>query len=196
MNGNPDGSGLIRNGAGDGLTNPPGGIGGKLVTLAVIKLFHRLDQAQISLLNQIQEQHPTAHISLCNADHQTQIGLGKALFRLLVPKLHPLCQLNLFLGGKKRNLTDLLQVHAHRILDADAVRHGKVDVLHIHLVLLGENNLLIIHIIVLGNAKHIHIVLLQRLQDLLELLLLQRHVRKKFTDLLIFQYIFFLPGSR
>ena len=44
MYGDADGTGLIGDGAGDGLTDPPCGVGGELVALGVVELFHGLDQ--------------------------------------------------------------------------------------------------------------------------------------------------------
>jgi hypothetical protein len=44
---------LIGNGPGNGLSNPPGGIGGKFVPLLIFKFFYRLHQPDISLLDKI-----------------------------------------------------------------------------------------------------------------------------------------------
>ena len=41
-----DGAGLVGDGPGDGLADPPGGVGAELVTLAVVELLHRADQAR------------------------------------------------------------------------------------------------------------------------------------------------------
>ena len=74
-----DGAGLVGDGPGDGLADPPGGIGGELIALGIIELLHRLDQAQVALLDQVQKLHSAAHIALCDGHHQTQVGLGQAL---------------------------------------------------------------------------------------------------------------------
>ena len=37
---NPNGSGLIRNGSCDSLTNPPGSIGAELIALTIVKLLY------------------------------------------------------------------------------------------------------------------------------------------------------------
>ena len=79
MHRNADGAGLVGDGAGDGLANPPGGVGGELEALGVVELLHRADEAQIALLNEIQKQHAAAHIALGNGDHQAQIGLDELL---------------------------------------------------------------------------------------------------------------------
>src|ERR1019366_2264742 len=53
-----DGARLVGNGSGDGLANPPGGVGGKLVAAAVVELVHSLHQADVALLDQVQELQP------------------------------------------------------------------------------------------------------------------------------------------
>ncbi len=193
MHGNPYGSGLVGDGPGDGLANPPCGIGGKFKALAVVKLFHRLDQSQIPFLNQIQKKHSAAHITLCDTDHQTQVGFRKTLLGFLVPLFHPLCQFDLFLCGKQGNLADLFQVHPHRVLQADAVRNRQIQVLHIHIIFVRQDD--IIAYLIIRNPEHIHIVLLQYIQNLLELFLFQRHVREKIIDFLILQHVFLLFGN-
>ena len=108
MDRDTDRSRLIRNRSRNRLTNPPGRIGRKLVALAVIKFFNRFDQTQVAFLNQIQEQHTTAHITLCNADNQTQVGLRQTLFGFLIAVFHSFCKLDFLFCRQKRNLTDFL----------------------------------------------------------------------------------------
>ena len=55
-----DGAGLVGDGPGDGLADPPGGVGGELEALGVVELLHRPDQAQVALLDQVEEQHAPA----------------------------------------------------------------------------------------------------------------------------------------
>ncbi|MPN25063.1 hypothetical protein SDC9_172470 [bioreactor metagenome] len=43
MHRDADGAGLVRDGPGDGLTNPPGGVGGEFEALGAVKLFNGLD---------------------------------------------------------------------------------------------------------------------------------------------------------
>ena len=109
-----DGAGLVGDGSGDGLTNPPGSVGGELEALHIVELLHRLDQAQVALLDQVQELHPPAHIPLGDGHHQAQIGLRQTLagplplfdglFQLLAQLVgdlfsRPLQLLQLLLGG-------------------------------------------------------------------------------------------------
>ena len=74
-----DGTGLVGDGPGDRLADPPGSIGGELIALGVVELLHRLDQAQVALLDQVQKLHPAAHIPLGDGHHKTQVSLGQAL---------------------------------------------------------------------------------------------------------------------
>ena len=98
MDGDADGAGLVGDGPGDGLADPPGGIGGELVALGVVELLHRLDEAQIALLDQIQEEHAAAHVPLGDGHHQAEVGLGQALLGGLAP-LHQAAQFLLLLLG-------------------------------------------------------------------------------------------------
>ncbi|EBA16654.1 hypothetical protein RSK20926_02579 [Roseobacter sp. SK209-2-6] len=75
MDRDPDGAGLIGNRTGDGLTNPPGRIGRELVTAAVFKFVHRLHQADVAFLDQIQELQAAVGVFLGDRDHQAQVGL-------------------------------------------------------------------------------------------------------------------------
>ena len=98
MDGDADGAGLVGDGPGDGLTDPPGGISGELKALGEVELLHGLDQAQIALLDQVQKLHAPAHIPLGDGHHQTQVGLGQALLGPLAP-LDGLVQLGTDLVG-------------------------------------------------------------------------------------------------
>ena len=74
---------MVGDGTGDGLPDPPCGVGGELVALGVVELFHGFDQAQIALLDQVKKQHTAAHIPLGNGHHQTEVGLGQLLLGLV-----------------------------------------------------------------------------------------------------------------
>ena len=46
---------MIGNGPGNGLADPPGGVGGEFIALCIVKFVDGLDEAQIALLDQVQE---------------------------------------------------------------------------------------------------------------------------------------------
>ena len=121
MDGNTDCAGLVGDGTGDGLTNPPGGVGGELVAFGVVEFFHGFDEPQVSFLNQVQELHAAAHIALGDGYHQTQVGFGQLLFGSFVAFGHFLSQIDLFIGAEQRHFANFLQIHAHGIVDAEVI---------------------------------------------------------------------------
>ena len=146
----------------------------------MVEFLHGLDQAQVALLDQVQEQHAPAHIALGDGHHQTQVGLDQLFFgffpglqlrlglgQLLIgqgqlPGLHlgqPLLggvpgghgggQPDLLVAGQQGHLADLLQIHAHRVVDVEAIHQGVgVD----QLLLLDLGDLLHGRLHVLGDV--------------------------------------------
>ena len=74
---NTDGAGLIGDGARDGLTNPPGGVGRELVAAAVFELFDGLHQADVAFLNQVEELQAAVDVLLGDRDDQPEVGLNQ-----------------------------------------------------------------------------------------------------------------------
>ena len=74
VNRHPDGAGLIGDGPGDGLADPPGGVGGELEALGVIELLHRPHQAEVALLHQVENGNAPPDVAFCDRHHQPQIG--------------------------------------------------------------------------------------------------------------------------
>jgi hypothetical protein len=77
---NANGASLIGDSAGDSLPHPPRGISGELVAAAVIELVHRLHQADIAFLNEIEELQSSIGVALRYGNHQAQVGLDQLLF--------------------------------------------------------------------------------------------------------------------
>ncbi len=142
MDGNPDGAGLVGDGPGDGLADPPGGVSGELEAPAVVEAVHRPHQPQVAFLDEVEHGHPPPHVVAGDGDHQSQVGLhqpamgGPALaggplqqhpvlgaevgllgepLRRLATRLHLHGQLHLLLSGEQPVAPDLLQVHLHRV---------------------------------------------------------------------------------
>ena len=78
-----DGAALISNGAGNCLADPPGGISREPETTPVFIFLDRFHQAQVALLNEIEERHTPTNITLCNADHKAGIGFYEVLAGIL-----------------------------------------------------------------------------------------------------------------
>ena len=79
VHGNADGAGLVGDGAGDGLADPPGSVGGELEALGVVELLHGADEAQVAFLDEVEEQHAAAHVALGDGHHEAQVGLDELL---------------------------------------------------------------------------------------------------------------------
>src|ERR1700733_4500973 len=75
--------GLIGNRAGNRLTNPPGRIGGELVTTTVFELIDRLHQTDVAFLDQIQKLQTAVGVLLGNRNHQAQVSLDQLALGLL-----------------------------------------------------------------------------------------------------------------
>ncbi len=116
MHRNPDGSGLVGDGTGDGLPDPPGGICREFVSLCPVKLVHRPDQACVALLDQIQDVQTPAGILLGDGNHQPEVGFRQLVLGRLIPLGDPLGKLHFFLGAQQLHLADFLQVHPHGIV--------------------------------------------------------------------------------
>ena len=78
MHRNADGAGLIGDGAGDGLTDPPGRIGGEAEAAVAVELLSRLDEADVALLDKVEEGQIVAHVLLGDGDHQTEVRFAQA----------------------------------------------------------------------------------------------------------------------
>ncbi len=71
-----DSTRLIGDGASDALSNPPGRVGGELVTAAPLELIRALHEADIALLNQIEELHAAVRVFFGDGDDEAEICLG------------------------------------------------------------------------------------------------------------------------
>jgi len=147
MHGQPNDAALIGQSTRDGLADPPCGIGAKAMAAMIVELFDGLDQAQIALLNEIQEGHTLPQVTLGDAHHQARVGanhvrprclsaLNKAiqlvLFLLselagiacqpgpsLAPDLIVPREADLLLRGQQRNASHLLEIEADRVVTGD-----------------------------------------------------------------------------
>src|SRR3990170_108570 len=82
VRGDADGASLVGDGAGDGLTDPPRGVGGELVTLLVVELLDRPDEPDVALLDEVEEAHPAADVLLGDRHDEAQVGGGELLARV------------------------------------------------------------------------------------------------------------------
>ena len=72
-----DGAGLVGDRAGDRLANPPRRVGRELEALGVVELVDRPHQAEVALLDEVEEQHAATAVALGDADDEAQVGLDQ-----------------------------------------------------------------------------------------------------------------------
>ena len=108
MHRNADGAPLIRNGAGNGLPDPPRCIGRELKATLRLKLFRRFHQAEVALLNEIQKRQSPPGVALGHRYNQPQICFAQGAARLCIPCPGSLCQRHLLPGSQQRHPADLL----------------------------------------------------------------------------------------
>src|SRR5262249_44083373 len=68
--------------AGDRLPDPPRRIGRELVAAAVLELVYRLHQADVALLDQVEELQAAVGVLLRDRDHEAEVGFHHLLLRL------------------------------------------------------------------------------------------------------------------
>ena len=121
MHGDTYGAGLVGYGAGDGLSDPPCSVCGKLKALGVVEFFDRLDKAKVTLLDKVEEVHTAAQIALGYADDQPEVGLGKTLFGAYVALGDANGELDFLFRSQQRNTADLFEIHLDRVVDRNTV---------------------------------------------------------------------------
>src|ERR1035437_8771844 len=97
-----NGASLVGDGARDRLADPPGGVGRELVALAVVELLDRTDEAEVALLDQVEEQHAATDVALGDRHHEAQVGFDQLALGLHVAALDALGQRDLFFGREQR----------------------------------------------------------------------------------------------
>jgi len=112
VHGDADRARLVRNRTGDGLADPPGGVGGKLVAPLVLELVDGLHEADVALLDEVQELEPPVRVFLGDAHDETQVGLDELALcgsGLLLARLDDLDDFPEIGGGQPRLALDPFQ---------------------------------------------------------------------------------------
>ena len=79
VHGDADGAGLVCHGAGDGLADPPGCVGGELEALRVVELLDGADKAEVTFLDEVEEEHAAAGVALGEGDDESQVGFEQVV---------------------------------------------------------------------------------------------------------------------
>ena len=72
-----DGPGLVGDGTGDGLSDPPCGIGRELEASVIIEFFYGSDEADVAFLKKVEKRHAASDMFLGYADDQSKIGFDE-----------------------------------------------------------------------------------------------------------------------
>ena len=116
----------------DGLADPPGGVGGELEALAPVELLDGVHQAEVALLDQVQQRQARRLILLRDRHDQTQVRLDEGLLGLLTLH-HGSTQLALLRRGEALGRLGHLGLRSPPALDG----LGQAD-----LVVLGQQGVL------------------------------------------------------
>jgi len=108
-------------GAGDGLPDPPGGVGAELVPAAVFEFVNRFHQPDIAFLDEVEEMQSPVGVLFGDAHHQPQVGLGQLALGGFV--FHPAAgdgpdrgqQLIIARGGVLLDFSDFPAATQHRL---------------------------------------------------------------------------------
>lgn len=74
VDGDTDGAGLIGDGAGDGLADPPGGVGREFVAAAVFEFFDGFHEAHVTFLDEVEEGEAAVGVFFGDADDEAEVS--------------------------------------------------------------------------------------------------------------------------
>src|SRR5205823_2714895 len=79
VHGETDRAAGVGDAARDGLTDPPRGVRRELEALAPIELLDRVHQAEVALLDQVEQRQARSLVLLRDRDDQAEVGLDEGL---------------------------------------------------------------------------------------------------------------------
>jgi len=127
VNGEADRTRLIHDSLFHVPTDPPDGVGRKAEATFRIEFLYRMDKAEISFLDQIQEGEPAVEIAMRDLDHQPQVADDHALACSTVTAVGEAGETGLFLGRQQLGAADLVEVQTGRI---QVTCPSRVPILH------------------------------------------------------------------
>ena len=116
MHRDADRSRLVRQRARDRLPDPPGRVGRELEPAPPVELLDRADQAEVALLDQVEQRQAAPRIALRDRHHQPQVRLDQRVLGRHVVLLDALGEAHLVLARDQRHPPDRAQVHPHGVL--------------------------------------------------------------------------------
>ena len=126
-----DRAALVGERAGDRLADPPRRVGRELVAHLVVELLDRADQAEVPLLDQVEERHAGLRVVARDRHHEPQVALDQAPLRELVAEVLAARELALLGGGQKPAVTDLADVQLEWVGRLEALVFAELRVLRL-----------------------------------------------------------------
>ena len=116
VHGQPDRPALVGERAGDRLADPPGRVRRKLVAHLVVELLDRADQAEVALLDQVEQRDAGLRVVARDRHDEPEVRLDQPPLRLLVAGVLAPRELALLGAGQQRAAADRADVELERIL--------------------------------------------------------------------------------
>src|SRR3954470_17504874 len=162
-----DRPGLVGERARDSLADPPRRVRRELEALAVVELLRGADEADRSLLDQVEEREALVAVTLRDRDDEAKVRLDHLLLRAMVTTLDALRELDLLRRREQVDAADVLQEQLERVRRHLRRRGGRLVVE------------------IRGSRRHdLDLLLLERLVQLVELAGLEVEIVERERDLL------------
>jgi hypothetical protein len=116
VDGQADRPALLGQRARHGLADPPGRVGGELEAHRVVELLDRADQAEVALLDQVEEWHAGLRVVARDRHHKPEVRLDQLALRCLVALVLAARELALLGRREQPAVADLAHVELERIL--------------------------------------------------------------------------------
>jgi hypothetical protein len=107
-----------------GLLDPPGGVGGELAAAPPVELVDGGDQAQRSLLDQVEQLQPAPLITFRDRNNESQVRFDHASPSGRVASFDPLRKLHFLHGGEQRDAANLAEIETKQIAGPVGQRRG------------------------------------------------------------------------
>src|SRR5581483_9282870 len=172
---------LVGDRARHGLPDPPGRVGRELVALPVVELLDRADEAEASLLDEVEEAEAAAEVALRDRDDEAEVRLDHLRLRRHVAALDALREGDLLVGGQEGYLADLAEVEAEAV---ERRLDGEVELRRRELVLFRLRLLVRVRLVLLAFDE-LDVVVDQVGVEVLDLLFRELDVVEPVRDLVV-----------
>ena len=102
-----NGAAGVGDAAGDGLTNPPRGVGGELESFAPVELFDGMHESQVAFLDEVEQGKTRSLVLLGNRHHEAKVGLHELTLCACAESNH-LAKFTFTSGAHSRGVLELL----------------------------------------------------------------------------------------